>query len=733
MAYRSIWLLAGLVWAATPVAAQTNIADAFARMNGQQITGATIITHGFTSSNNGGGYLLPLAQAIRNQIAAQTGEPVWLLDYDLTNDGVTGVFGAGSNFPAMGPPQSGHVVLLFDWGAESNETSNWWAETAGDALFALGTGLGIYSPRNQSTAPTQFIAHSFGTVATTEAVERLAAYTVPVAQVTLIDPHDFDQSDVPTFDEAQRMSDLGAPAGYGATIWNNVAEADVYYQTRGNQDPLVSIVTADPEGRPIPGATNRLLDGSDELPAGNPYSFGSLNSDHSYAWNAFYLSTVSGSRVPGTAAPATADFDYTQTGWGHSIHNANRVPIAAPNFYEPGQSHEHSVSQVVTPAGNPNTTGLAQLGLTSQQVIDGRFAPEFAAGDIANGNFSSGFRENASVDLIAGWSHHGGGGDSVIVAPQPNPDPATYLTLDAFNGDRTHNYNYIPINAYELVYDFRVANSSVDETLQIRVGNQVIASQSVTNSTTWQTQRIAIPANLRDSVSTFGVSLVYGSNSFDTTEVNFDNFRYEIATPVADTNIAIGGTIDLGSLWLGESKTLEHALTIGNSGHIESILDLLRPTSSDPLFSLLGLDSRVSLGAASLAAAFDLAFAGSTIAGEFLTTLQIITNIGTLEWIVSANVENRYAGDFNGDGLVDAADYTVWRDSLGTTNILVDADRSGLVDAGDYAIWRSQFGWTSPPPKTLTNSVPEPTTICLVASIFVGVILSCRFPQQTAG
>ncbi|MEN1680920.1 MAG: glycoside hydrolase family 18 protein [Planctomycetota bacterium] len=55
-------------------------------------------------------------------------------------------------------------------------------------------------------------------------------------------------------------------------------------------------------------------------------------------------------------------------------------------------------------------------------------------------------------------------------------------------------------------------------------------------------------------------------------------------------------------------------------------------------------------------------------------------------------------GDFNGDGSVDAADYTTWRDGLGTTYTL-----------SDYSDWRSNFGATA----TQTATVPEPTTLTL--------------------
>src|SRR5262249_52200746 len=55
------------------------------------------------------------------------------------------------------------------------------------------------------------------------------------------------------------------------------------------------------------------------------------------------------------------------------------------------------------------------------------------------------------------------------------------------------------------------------------------------------------------------------------------------------------------------------------------------------------------------------------------------------------------AGDFNGNGVVDAADYTVWRDHLGTSfNLHGNGDETGgsagLVDQADYALWKAHFG-----------------------------------------
>jgi glucose/arabinose dehydrogenase len=89
------------------------------------------------------------------------------------------------------------------------------------------------------------------------------------------------------------------------------------------------------------------------------------------------------------------------------------------------------------------------------------------------------------------------------------------------------------------------------------------------------------------------------------------------------------------------------------------------------------------------------------------------------------------AGDYDGNGNVDAADYIFWRDTLGSTSQLAaDGDRSGTVDAGDYSLWRQNFGLAID--MTLANtsqtSVPEPVTItyALVLATF-NLWMSRRF------
>jgi hypothetical protein len=62
-------------------------------------------------------------------------------------------------------------------------------------------------------------------------------------------------------------------------------------------------------------------------------------------------------------------------------------------------------------------------------------------------------------------------------------------------------------------------------------------------------------------------------------------------------------------------------------------------------------------------------------------------------------------GDFNEDGVVDAADYSVWRDGLGAA-----------YSMEDYAVWKSHFGQSGAGSGAFSAStaVPEPTSLTLL-------------------
>lgn len=81
-------------------------------------------------------------------------------------------------------------------------------------------------------------------------------------------------------------------------------------------------------------------------------------------------------------------------------------------------------------------------------------------------------------------------------------------------------------------------------------------------------------------------------------------------------------------------------------------------------------------------------------------------------------------GDYNADGIVDAADYTVWRDSQGSTGSGLAADGNGdeVVDSLDYDLWVTNFGSSSSSTAS-ASSVPEPTSAFILMTFAAGVVI----------
>ena len=99
---------------------------------------------------------------------------------------------------------------------------------------------------------------------------------------------------------------------------------------------------------------------------------------------------------------------------------------------------------------------------------------------------------------------------------------------------------------------------------------------------------------------------------------------------------------------------------------------------------------------------------------------------------VTANADTLVLlGDYNKNGAVDAADYTVWRNTLGANGFALagDGDASGVVDAADYEVWREHYGATSPTVGSGASpfgaEVPETWTCWLAVAAMLSIV-GCR-------
>lgn len=111
---------------------------------------------------------------------------------------------------------------------------------------------------------------------------------------------------------------------------------------------------------------------------------------------------------------------------------------------------------------------------------------------------------------------------------------------------------------------------------------------------------------------------------------------------------------------------------------------------------------------------FDSTFDGLGTPGIYLTNLQTVPVTGL-------------PGDYSENDVVDAADYTLWRDNLGSPTSLPNDDTVG-VDQDDYIRWKTNFGMTAGGGSLGQSPVPEPATIGL--ALLAAATLICLRPDR---
>jgi endonuclease I len=81
------------------------------------------------------------------------------------------------------------------------------------------------------------------------------------------------------------------------------------------------------------------------------------------------------------------------------------------------------------------------------------------------------------------------------------------------------------------------------------------------------------------------------------------------------------------------------------------------------------------------------------------------------------------AGDFNSDGLVNLADYSVWRDNLGSTaDLHGNGVNDGVVNSLDYDLWKANFGNMASAASVGGNvTVPEPSSYLVLVLVMLAV------------
>lgn len=234
-------------------------------------------------------------------------------------------------------------------------------------------------------------------------------------------------------------------------------------------------------------------------------------------------------------------------------------------------------------------------------------------------------------------------------------------------------------------------------------------------------------------VDNLDITSGFGTGHGDLDANDLINLSAEVVShPVASlaSDQVLGSlTIDLGEIPLGFTGALDTVAGIHNydgtgAPAFAALLDLDAigsGTGDTDVFGLglstfsdleqgesVGIDAVLDATQAGIfSATFDLDLSGEDLPGELTQSLSV-----TLTAEVSTDF---LLGDFNQDGLVDAADYAVWRDTEGQSGLApfaaADANGDGTVDTSDRDLWASNYGVSVP----LSVAVPEPGTLaCLM-------------------
>lgn len=84
------------------------------------------------------------------------------------------------------------------------------------------------------------------------------------------------------------------------------------------------------------------------------------------------------------------------------------------------------------------------------------------------------------------------------------------------------------------------------------------------------------------------------------------------------------------------------------------------------------------------------------------------------------------AGDYNRNGSVDAADYTVWRDNFGSLAGLPNDNNLGTVGQSHFDLWKANFGNPGTGSPTVP-AVPEPSVLLLsLLASLIGITYRVR-------
>lgn len=284
----------------------------------------------------------------------------------------------------------------------------------------------------------------------------------------------------------------------------------------------------------------------------------------------------------------------------------------------------------------------------------------------------------------------------------------------------------------DVKWDATVANSSGSNQVAVVAANSTVYRMTVSGT---PTAEMTVQINSGVTLTTYGETLIDAEGrielqggKLDTQFVNIDGGTLTgvgevfagtgpVTSPVRNLSGRIEPGVPVGLLTLqGDLSNQADGTLAFELGGLTAItqydrLAVDRFAFLDGILEVSLIDLGGRLFNPSVGNTFTILTAGEEVFGTFETLLlpagftwDVIYNPTS---VVLAVTGLGLQGDFNGNGIVDAADYAVWRDTLG--------------DATNYDLWKSNFG--KPSGIGTGAEVPEPAGwIAAIIAVVIGAL-----------
>ena len=155
----------------------------------------------------------------------------------------------------------------------------------------------------------------------------------------------------------------------------------------------------------------------------------------------------------------------------------------------------------------------------------------------------------------------------------------------------------------------------------------------------------------------------------------------------------------------GTGRGAVHVLFLNTNGTVKQSTRIAHATGGGP--NLLD-DDRFGSGIAAIGDLDGNGVIELAVGAEFDHTVG--TNRGAVHVLFLKPAVPVLQGDYNASGIVDAADFVLWRKTIGLSIpafSAADGSGNGVVDQADYDIWRANFGRTAP----VTTNASAPSSL----------------------